>query len=402
MNALCVLLSLILSDTPTVEVSTLAGDQFQGQLETISAESVTIKSDSKTQSIPVSDVLMIRSASQAAGKQPEANIEVRLVDGTRLRVTQVSSTSKIATALHPELGELKIPVSNVSSLRMNATDTKLDTDWKQLLERPMKKDALVVRKGDVLDHLDGIIGSVSDTTLQFQMDGDDRAIKREKVFGLIFSKRDSMAKKAVAQVELASGDQLAVRQITWDGSNWKSKLVSGLDIDITPTLFKSIDFSLGKVMYLSDLEPRSVKLTPYFDIPISFPINEYRRDKNFDGSRISLGDKSYSKGLAIHSLTQMKYRLGGDYRRFQAVMGIGDEVPFGDVGVVLKGDGKTLFAGPVKATEVDSKGGSQRCTPQALDVDVTGVNELEIVVDFGSDQRDIGDRLYLANARAIK
>ena len=402
MNALCVMLSLLLSDMPTVDVSTLAGDQFQGQLETISPESVTLKSDSKTQSIPVSDVLMIRSTSQAAGKQNEANIEIRLIDGTRLRATQLSATSKFATVLHPDLGELKIPVANVSSLRMNAADTKLDADWKQLLERPMKKDALVVRKGDVLDHLDGIIGSVSDTILQFQMDGDDRAIKREKVFGLIFSKRDSMAKKAVAQVELASGDQLSVRQITWDGTNWNSKLVSGLEIDITPALFKSIDFSLGKVMYLSDLEPRSVKLTPYFDIPISFPINEYRRDKNFDGSRITLGDKTYSKGLAIHSQTQMKYRLGGDYRRFQAVMGIGDEVPVGDVGVVLKGDGKTLFSGPVKATEVDSKGGSQRCTPQSLDVDVTGVNELEIVVDFGSDQRDIGDRLYLANARAIK
>lgn len=402
MNGLCLLVSLILAETPTVDVATLAGEQFQGQLDSISADTVTIKSDTKTQSVSLSEVLLIKSVGQAAAKSAEAPIEIRLVDGTRLRVTQLTASSKSATAVHPQLGEMKLPVSNIASVRLNALDTKVDTDWKQLLERPMKKDALVVRKGDVLDHLDGIIGSISDTTLQFQMDGDDRAIKREKAFGLIFSKRDSTAKKAIAQLELASGDQLAIKQVSWDGAKWKSKLVSGLDIDISPAQFKSIDFSLGKVTYLSDLEPRSVKLTPFFDIPVSFPINEYRRDKNFDGSRISLGDKTYSKGLAIHSQTQMKYRLGGDYRRFQAVMGIGDEVPVGEVDVVLKGDGKTLFKGPVRATEVDGKGASQRCTPQALDVDVTGVNEFEIIVDFGNDQRDIGDRLYLANARAIK
>lgn len=402
MNGLCLLISLFLAEAPVVDVATLGGEQFQGQLDTISAESIVIKSEAKTQSIPVTEVLLIKSAGQSTSKEPEGAIEIRLVDGTRLRVTQLTATSKTATAQHPDLGELRIPVASLWSVRLNTSDSKVDADWKQVLDRPMKKDALVVRKGDVLDHLDGIIGSINDVTLQFQMDGDDRAIKREKAFGFVYSKRESTAKKAMAQVELASGDQLAVKQVTWDGGKWKSKLVSGLDVDIVPAHFKSIDFSLGKVMYLSDLEPRSVKLTPFFDIPISFPINEYRRDKNFDGSRISLGDKTYSKGLAIHSLTQMKYRLGGDYRRFQATMGIGDEVPVGDVDFVLKGDGKTLFQGAVRATEVDSKGIAQRCTPQPLDIDVTGVNELEIVVDYGSDQRDIGDRLYLANARAIK
>ena len=83
-------------------------------------------------------------------------------------------------------------------------------------------------------------------------------------------------------------------------------------------------------------------------------------------------------------------------------MGIGDEVPIGDVDVTVKGDTKTLFKGSAKANEPAEKGTVRRASPQLLDIDVTGIVELELFVDFGSDKRDIGDRLYLANARAVK
>src|SRR5207248_177825 len=124
--------------------------------------------------------------------------------------------------------------------------------------------------------------------------------------------------------------------IRWTGQGWKVRLVTGLDLQIVPESLLILDFSLGKVSYLSDMEPRSIEYTPFFQVPVSFT-DEYRRDKDFDGNRISLAEKTYSKGLAIRSRTSLKYRLGADYRRFQAIMGIGDEVPVGDVDVTLRG-----------------------------------------------------------------
>jgi hypothetical protein len=313
-----------------------------------------------------------------------------------------NASARMVVAVHPRLGELRIPASSISSIRFAQPDAKVDGEWNQLLDRSLKKDVVAVRKGDVLDHLDGVIGSLNETMMQFQMDGEEISVKREKVFGLIYSKRESQFKKSIAQLELVSGDKLSLKQIDWDGTKWKAKLVTGVDLQITPDLFQTLDYSLGKVMYLSDMEPRMAKHTPLFYFPSSFVVYEYRRDKNFDGAPISLENKSYSKGLAIHSQSMLKYRFGGEYRRFQAVMGIGDEVPLGDVDVILKGDNKVLFKGAVKASEVDDKGNLRRAVPQTLDIDVTGVVEFEIVVDFGSDKRDIGDRLYLANARAVK
>jgi len=74
----------------------------------------------------------------------------------------------------------------------------------------------------------------------------------------------------------------------------------------------------------------------------------------------------------------------------------------GDVEVIFRGDNKVLFKSETKATETTGKGAVRRAAPQLIDLDVTGIVELEIFVDFGSDKRDIGDRLYLGNARLLK
>ena len=417
MNGFSILVWLTMAQLPAVEVATLAGDQHQGTLVSFASDAVVVKTESKSISIPVGELLLIRSTRTPAKPATDSQIEIRLVDNTRIRVNSVASSGTVVTAVHSRLGELRFPAATVASIRLAPADLKIDSEWIQLVDRTLKKDVVAVRKGDVLDHLDGVIGTLNDSTLQFQLDGDDIPIKREKVFGLIYSKRESTAKKAIAQLELTTGDRLAVRQIALNGTIWKTKLVSGMDVEISSELFQSLDYSLGKVTYLSDLEPRTVKHVPFHEIPLSFAVNEYRRDMDFDGNRISLFDKpnqrtSYAKGLAIHSRNLLKYRLGGEYRRFQAIMGIGAEIPNGEVDVVIKGDNRILFEGTVKAMETDDKASSHRAISQMLDLDVAGVVEFEIDVDWGHDRlnsegqtikaNDIGDRLYLANARVIK
>ena len=403
MNGLALLVLLTVTQAPAVEVQTLSERQLQGTLESLNANSVIVKTGSGPETVPVTDILQIRSASPASAPAIEP-IVVRLVDDSQLKVRTFLSSGTVVTVTHPQLGELQVPVTSISSVRFAAADSKVETEWNQLIERAPKKDMIAIRKGDVLDHLDGVVGTMNDATLQFQLDGDELAVKREKVFGLIYSKRESSARKAVAQIELTSGDRLSAKQIEWNGTKWLVRLVTGLELQVAPESLKVIDYSISKFTYLSDLEPRGMKHTPYFPYfgeVSDFQVFGYRRDKDFEGNRISLGHKTYAKGLAIHSKTTLKYRLGGDYRRFQAVMGIGDEINRGNVDVTVKADEKVVFNEPVKVGE-NGQQGTRRPSPQILDFDVTGVVELEIVVDYGSDKIDIGDRLYLANARLVR
>jgi hypothetical protein len=400
MNGLSLLALLTVAQAPAVEVQTLSERQLQGTLELLTANSVTVKTATGPETVPTTDILQIRLASPATAPAIEP-IAVRLVDDSQLKVRTFLSSGTQITVTHPQLGELQIPATSVSNVRFAAVDSKVETEWNQLIERAPKKDMIAVRKGDVLDHLDGVVGSMNEATLRFQLDGDDLTVKREKVFGLIYSKRESSARKTFAQLELTSGDRLSARQIEWNGSKWQVRLVTGLELQVNPETLKVIDYSISKFTYLSDLEPRGMKHTPFFGEFSDFHVFAYRRDKDFEGNRISLGHKTYAKGLAIHSKTVLKYRLGGDYRRFQAVMGIGDEINRGNVDVTLRADEKVIFNGSVKVGENGAQG-ARRPLPQVLDIDVTGVVELEIVVDYGSDKIDIGDRLYLANARLVR
>ena len=261
MNGLSLLVLLAVAQAPTVEVQTLSESLLQGTLESLTANSVIVKTSSGSETVPTTNILQIRSAAPASTAVVES-ILVRLIDDSQLRVRTFVSSGTAATVTHPQLGELQIPATSVSSVRFAAADPKVETEWNQLIERAPKKDMIAIRKAEVLDHLDGVVGSMNDSTLQFQLDGDDLAVKREKIFGLIYSKRESTARKAVAQLELTSGDRLSAKQIEWNGTKWQVRLVTGLELSVAPESLRVIDYSISKFTYLSDLEPRGMKHTP--------------------------------------------------------------------------------------------------------------------------------------------
>src|SRR5262249_26851661 len=58
----------------------------------------------------------------------------------------------------------------------------------------------------------------------------------------------------------------------------------------------------------------------------------YEKDKSNgeqnanDGKTITVNGTTYAKGLGVHALSDISYNIGGNYARFQAQIGIDDEV----------------------------------------------------------------------------
>ncbi len=115
--------------------------------------------------------------------------------------------------------------------------------------------------------------------------------------------------------------------------------------------------------------------------PIGTPINgwgPYEIDTNNggqaagDGGTIRIGDTTYDKGLGVHAQSDITFSLDGQYTRFSSDVGLqhpGDSR--GNVIFEVYGDGILLgSSGPVT---ID--------TPSSFDLDVTGVDELRLVVD---------------------
>jgi len=104
-----------------------------------------------------------------------------------------------------------------------------------------------------------------------------------------------------------------------------------------------------------------------------------------DGHTISIRGTTYAKGLGVHANGDVALFTGGNCSRFTAVVGIDDEVaPNGSVTFSVVADGKTLVTTP------DLTGTS---APYPLDVDVTGAQQLDLVISLvgSSNANDHGD-----------
>jgi hypothetical protein len=103
-----------------------------------------------------------------------------------------------------------------------------------------------------------------------------------------------------------------------------------------------------------------------------------------DGRTLTLGGQTYPKGLGGHARSAVTYALAADCSRFQADIGVDDEiVSGGSVTFEVWADGnRTYQSGVMTATTATTR----------LDLPVTGVRDLQLVIDGGQDiTRDHAD-----------
>ena len=94
------------------------------------------------------------------------------------------------------------------------------------------------------------------------------------------------------------------------------------------------------------------------------------------GKPISIGGKTFSRGLGTHAHSEIEIPLGGAFTRFQASVGADDEIDGGSVGFEVLVDGQKRFESGVMR-----KGDAAK----VVDVDVSGANSLRLVVTDGGD-----------------
>lgn len=134
--------------------------------------------------------------------------------------------------------------------------------------------------------------------------------------------------------------------------------------------------------YLSDLHP-IYAYTGYGTIV---------KDKSIGGNMITLANTNYSKGIGVNSRSGVEYNLGGVCTRFQATVGIDDEV--GNNGTVRF----EVFADGTRLLKTGVLTGSS--ASQFIDLDVTGVRRLTLGVDDADDGTS-NDHADWANALVI-
>lgn len=396
MNVIFLAILLTATTPPLFEVQTVDGQSLVGSLVELTPDRLTIEAADGKAVVETEKLLSIAAKQKPSGARYATRIVVELTDGTAICAKQYVATGTQATITLSDGESIEAPTSVIRTVRLQPDSGGLAAEWKRLIALKADSDLLMVRKDEAIDYHKGVLHDITDESVTFDVDGELLPVKRTKVFGFVYRHGDEAVLPAVVcRVTDAAGSRWSVQSLAIaEKLQWITQ--TGLSVAEPIDQIVQIDFSGGKIVYLSDLKPDAVRWTPFFGVGKPLPSVEQfympRYDRNFESAGLQLGGTPYRKGLALHSRTELVYRLPDHFSRFRAVAGIDDTVrPGGKVRLVIHGDDKELLDTTIAGSDA----------PRPVDVDLIGIRRLTILVDFG-DGLSTGDYLLLCNARLCK
>ncbi len=252
------------------------------------------------------------------------------------------------------------------------------------------RDVLVTRSADEAKTLRGRLESLDGTGGSFVFGPRARSFKTEKIFGIVFAAGVAGKQPQMHQVtlRLIDGSVFSGRIERADDESVRLETSLGLITDLPIGDVVSIHVHSDRIVYVSDLSPSGKRVEGLLHRP--WPV---RFDRGVSGGPLSIGGRIFGRGLGVHSFTELDFEIGGAYDTFVATIGIDDSArPRGNVVFRVLGDSNVLFdSGEV--TGVDP--------PRDIIVDVSGVADLTLIVDYGAEL-DIADAAVWGDARLLK
>ncbi len=389
---------LLLSAAASVELRTLDGRKISGELETCDVAAVRIKTADGSVDVPVDQVWeVVPSEAPVVRRPPAEAIVVHLTDGSTIIAEKFAVKDGEATVKLAEDRSIFAPTTGVAHVRF-AVPTELEAQWQEVLNSKVAGDLVVIKKDGALDYLEGVLGDTDpDGGFAFTLDGDVLPVKRARVAGILyFHKTSDPLPTAAALVTDVQGSHFAAVELKLDDETLSGKSPAGAAWSVSLDQLAKIDFSQGRVTYLSDLAAVRDTWTPYLGaakLPTS--VQAYyasKRNRAIEAQDLQVAGERYAQGLSLHSRSEVAYRLDGQFRRFQALAGIDDRTAgLGAVRLVIRGDDRVLWEGQVTAKN----------PPEMLNLSTENVRVLSILVDYG-DGHETADHLDLCDAKVIR
>ncbi len=295
-------------------------------------------------------------------------------------------------------------------MQLRPLDVPLAAQWDEMRRQNLANDVLAVLKkdGKSLDYVEGVMGDISDDKIEFKLEGKTQRVDRAKIAGAIYYRPNRRShEEPRATIQGRSGLRISAMHLELKDSRLELTTTAGAKLSWPLDDLSLADFSAGKLMYLSDIEPASANWTPLVGLPAAATLAaEYgqpRRDKSAYGGPLALVMKDgesvstqaatrFNKGLALRSRTEIIYRLPAGFQRFLALAGIDPLTSAdGNVRLTISGDDRKLLD-----TEI---AGDQ--PPHPIQLEIANIKRLKIVVDYGQNL-DSGDWLNLCEARIVK
>lgn len=398
LNAVIQLLFVASLAATPVTVTTLDGESVKGDLSTLNSKKVIIQTEAEEKIFAVEDLMLLdlQSTSPLVQNPPRA---ILFNDGSLMSFEAVLLAEKEFQLTTVSFGEQTVPMNKVQNIRWGAIDEKVSESWADLQSRGARDDLLIFRKEDVLDYVAGSVMKVSNEGVTVNIRGRDLTAPLERVFAVVFAKREVNDAPGLGLIRTTSGDSLKASELSLEENVLTMKLLSGLSLKSELPKIREIDFGGGRIQYLADLPfDESASKAPDEDFPVvwftarNFPAGSGGR------RQLLIDRESYPRGLWLHSGAVVRFRLNREFSEFRAMAGF-DQTHIGKmprfqpkVNLVVEGDGENLFSQEFAWDD----------SAEQLNIDLSNVRELVIRVESLGVAKGILEHFALGDAQVIK
>ncbi len=382
------------------ELRTLKGEVQKGEVKSITAKEVVFTADGKDVTTPVEQVLQIDYGQPGKLPTDAKWTDVELTDGTLLHCSAFALKGKQVELKLLAGPEVKLPLAAVANVLNDAQVERHRKEWTARVAKKRRFDAVAqllkseTSPDGVLNTIEGTLGEGDEEgkTISFTRgNGRKIPVSLEKVHGLIFQRElDPKAPSVVCKAHDTLQDVVYASNVVSTPAGVTLTTPSGAKIEYKKDLLAQLDYSKGKLEFLSRMEPAKVVETSTED-----QVYHYQRNTNLDRTGpLRIDGETFTNGLAIHSHTELEYDLRGEFREFKAVVGIDDNVGGhpGPVVLRIEGDGKELFSRTLSRKEK---------AKERVTLNIKDVQRLRVVVASG-ELLDLGKHIDLADAQVSK
>jgi hypothetical protein len=346
-------------------VSTLAGTTHVGTEVEFDAPGKTLTIGGVTLPIEDVDVVTLTDGLAVPAAAPRG---LWLTDGSWLPAVEIRAAADDAVIAVGPLGELTLSLSIIRA-------------WGEQELPESANDQVVVASGRLEGRVLGITGGK--VMMQSELDPEPLALALADVQAFRLAGPRAAIRGIYLSAQLA--DQRPAAALL---PGEFMRLAAAPAVAVTVPSGLPLRVEGGRRVYLSALAPASVNESGAFGV-----VWPHTRDANLDGTALSLGGARYARGLVVHSQAKLTWQLDGAFERLRATIGISDLVGVeGDCAATISADGKSLW-------HSDSVKGRDK--PFPIDLDLAGVQVLELSVEFG-ERYDIGDHFALADAYLVQ
>ena len=382
---------------PPVVVETV-DDSVEGLLVGVElGDEPQLRLDSKE--VPLRDVLHLSFANVSSITR---EVSIRLADGSRLvgGIGRRSNEDQLDFNGPMVPRGVRIPLEWVR--RVDYTPPGTPPSTPPTVSIPDGSDAIVTVDGGILTGTVEVITgrgvTIDDETLGSVERGWD---KIRSVIVAPLDEPPSLPKNTVpVALEGASGSRLigALTELTPAGATVNSALVGEVTVPIDR--LGGVEFLLGRVISLSSREPKKVhEGNPYTSAATYERFFSWRRDRNVEGGPLTIGERTFRRGIGVHSESRLTFAIEPGDRIFQSWIGLdssarprNNDPDLGSVVFRVLVDGAERF---------HSRDVNWSARPRWIEVPLEGGKELELVVEMGKSLH-ILDRANWGDARILR